>query len=50
MSTLPFCRAIQFIGKSQIEKRLGRLESDLLIYNKDVVQAKQRLEGKEQQA
>jgi N12 class adenine-specific DNA methylase len=38
------------LEKAKIEKRLGRLESDLLIYNKDVVQAKQRLEGKEQQA
>ena len=38
------------LEKAKIEKRLGRLESDLLIYNKDVVQAKQRLEGKELQA
>ncbi|WP_028666178.1 helicase-related protein [Runella zeae] len=38
------------LEKAKIEKWLGRLESDLLIYNKDVVQGKQRLEGKEQQA
>ena len=38
------------LEKAKIEKRLGRLESDLLIFSKDVVQAKQRLEGKVQQA
>lgn len=41
---------INLLEKAKIEKRLGRLESDLLIYNKDVAQAKQRLEGKELQA
>lgn len=38
------------LEKAKLEKRLRRLESTGLIYNKDVVQAKQRLEGKEQQA
>ena len=37
------------LEKAKIEKRLGRLESDLLIYNKDVITAQQRLNAQQQQ-